>query len=739
MATDSIQIPGYEILRPLGSGGMSTVHLALQRSLDRKVALKVMRRSFDPGIDSSQIERRFLLEGRMMAKLPHRNIVAVYDIVSNDKIAYIAMEYLGGGVLTDRMRTGLSLAEAVSVIVQIANALEFAHSHGVVHRDLKPANIMFRDTGTPVLTDFGIARYQDGSAMRLTQTGMLVGTPTYMSPEQINGQQVDGRADQYSLGILFLELLTGAPPFRADTSIGVLMAHLSQPLPPLPAEFHAFEDVIARMLAKNRDDRYPNLREFCDDLKSRLVHSDTLLMRLQVDPNQPSSEQLRALGFSTSVPGTPPRPPPPAPALRSAPAAAGAPAAAPVARKRSLLVVAVGVVVALALLIGAGWMIWGGRSTLTQDERELVSLWIDRAQQRIDANQSVQASAGTDGSAVDYLQKVLQKDPGNSKAERMLDRIALQAGVQGEAAITAGNLDNALTVVNQGLQIRPRNGKLLSLKARIEQAQKEARPAPNAQAAAPPAAIPSAAAPTTAPATPPSAAPAPGAGTGTAAAKTPAPAAPSAPPASPPAPVPPAKSTSAAAAPAPAVARGELLLNAQPWANVESVLGEHQQAIKLPPDASTPFALLLPVGKYVVSFRNPLADKPVQVVAVIEANKRTRANAAFATVRPASATAGPASPKPPDALTRAQQDYLAGRYAAAARIDPAALSDTSAKFHAYLIRSASSFMLASTGGDTSLMVAARADARAALALDAHAPPDATTFPPRFLAFYAETR
>ena len=212
MAFDTIQIPGYEILRPLGSGGMSTVYLALQRSLDRKVAVKVMRRSGDPdSADARQIERRFLLEGRMMAKLPHRNIAAVYDIVSNDSVAYIAMEYLGGGALIDRMRSGIDLADAVSVIVQIAGALEFAHSHGVVHRDLKPANIMFRDGGTPVLTDFGIARYQDGSGMRLTQTGMLVGTPTYMSPEQINGVAVDGRADQYSLGILFYELLTGSP------------------------------------------------------------------------------------------------------------------------------------------------------------------------------------------------------------------------------------------------------------------------------------------------------------------------------------------------------------------------------------------------------------------------------------------------------------------------------------------------------------------------------------------------
>ncbi len=131
MASDSIQIPGYEILRPLGSGGMSTVYLALQRSLDRKVAIKVMRRNFDAGIDAGQIEKRFLLEGRMLAKLPHRNIVAVYDIVSNDKFAYIAMEYLGGGVLSDRMRKGLSLSEAVSVIVQIASALEFAHERSV--------------------------------------------------------------------------------------------------------------------------------------------------------------------------------------------------------------------------------------------------------------------------------------------------------------------------------------------------------------------------------------------------------------------------------------------------------------------------------------------------------------------------------------------------------------------------------------------------------------------------------
>jgi len=301
VAVDSIQIPEYEILRPLGKGGMSTVYLALQRSLDRKIAIKVMRRGLAGDIAEDQSEKRFLQEGRIMAKLPHRNIVAVHDIVSDDGIAYIAMEFLEGGMLSDRMSRGLSLAEAVSVIVQIANALEFAHQHGVVHRDLKPANVLFRDAGTPVLTDFGIARWQEGTAaQRLTQTGMMVGTPTYMSPEQINGSQTDGRADQYSLGVLFYELLTGAPPFRADAPIALLMAHLNQGPPALPEEFAAFRDVVARMLAKNRDDRYPTLAAFVEDLKSRVIGSDTLTMRLLADPNQASSEQLGALGFFTA-------------------------------------------------------------------------------------------------------------------------------------------------------------------------------------------------------------------------------------------------------------------------------------------------------------------------------------------------------------------------------------------------------------------------------------------------------
>ncbi len=483
MASDTIQVPGYEILRLLGSGGMSTVYLALQRSLDRKVALKIMRRSVDSASDDArQMERRFLLEGRMMAKLSHRNIVAVYDIVSNDAIAYIAMEYLGGGALSDRMRSGIALADAVSVIVQIAGALEFAHGHGVVHRDLKPANIMFRENGTPILTDFGIARYQDRSATRLTQTGMLVGTPTYMSPEQINGQEVDGRSDQYSLGILFYELLTGSPPFRGDTPIAVLMMHLTQQPPPLPDELRAFQDVFDRLLAKDREARYANLSEFSNDLKSRVTDSDTLLMRLHIDPNQTSSEQLRALGFFTSTPtgenilrSLPNRPTPPGarpapnlvrPTPQPGKPVGEVPSAGNIWSRKKWIAAAIAAIVLLAVVVGFFTLRIGHR--LSKDETDLVTFWLERAEQRVAEKKLVTPA---EDSAYEYVQKALQKDPENAKAQALLDGITRTLGDQAQQAVAAEKFDEAADLNNQALLVRPDNPELRAFAARIKQLQ----------------------------------------------------------------------------------------------------------------------------------------------------------------------------------------------------------------------------------------------------------------------------
>jgi len=478
MASETIQVPGYEILRLLGSGGMSTVYLAVQRSLDRKVALKIMRRTGDSASDDArQMERRFLLEGRMMAKLSHRNIVAVYDIVSNESIAYIAMEYLGGGALSDRMRSGIALADAVSVIVQIAGALEFAHGHGVVHRDLKPANIMFRENGTPILTDFGIARYQDRSATRLTQTGMLVGTPTYMSPEQINGQEVDGRSDQYSLGILFYELLTGSPPFRGDTPIAVLMMHLTQAPPPLPDELRAFQDVFDRLLAKDREARYANLSEFSNDLKSRVTDSDTLLTRLHIDPNQTSSEQLRALGFFTSTPtgenilrSLPNRPTPPG--ARPAPNLVGAtpqpaPSAGTVWTRKKWLVAAVAAIL-LIVVAGAWYALRSGGHRLSKDEADLVTFWLERAEQRVAEKRLVTPA---EDSAYEYVQKALQKDPENAKAQALLDGITKTLGDEAQQAVAAEKFDEAADLNNQALLVRPDNPEVRAFAARIKQLQ----------------------------------------------------------------------------------------------------------------------------------------------------------------------------------------------------------------------------------------------------------------------------
>jgi serine/threonine-protein kinase PpkA len=296
MSAPAFEIPGYELVRELGSGGMATVFLAVQRSLDRKVAIKVMRR----GLADDNVEKRFLMEGRTMARLPHPNIVGVYDIVQNESINYIAMEFLEGGMLSDRMREGLTLAEAISVVVQIAGALQYAHDNNIVHRDLKPSNIMFRDAVTPVLTDFGIAKQQSGEATRLTQTGMMIGTPTYMSPEQATGSELDGRSDQYALGVLFFEMLTGHAPFEGSTPIQVVLAHLNTPPPPLPPQFAFFQPLMDRMLAKDREQRFTDLKIFVKELKQLLTGSDALLQKLRIDPNQSASEQLRALGFSES-------------------------------------------------------------------------------------------------------------------------------------------------------------------------------------------------------------------------------------------------------------------------------------------------------------------------------------------------------------------------------------------------------------------------------------------------------
>jgi len=250
-STDLPQVAGYRTESVLGEGGMATVYLAVQESLSRHVALKVMNQLLTVDADFC---RRFLNEGRLVAKLSHPHIVTVYDIGVSSNIHYLSMTYLPGGTLKDRLAEGLSHVQAVHILKCLADALGYAHRHGIVHRDIKPGNVLFTDSDIPILTDFGIAKTV-GNETRLTSTGMMLGSVGYMSPEQAAGQEVDHRSDLYSLGVLFWQMLTGTLPYSAPDPFALALKHANDPIPQLPVELRRFHPVIEGLLAKKPDER----------------------------------------------------------------------------------------------------------------------------------------------------------------------------------------------------------------------------------------------------------------------------------------------------------------------------------------------------------------------------------------------------------------------------------------------------------------------------------------------------
>ena len=248
----ALQIPGYRVVRKINQGGMSTVYLAIQISVGRVVALKVM----NPQLNSDPaFSERFQREATIVGQLSHPNIVAIYDIGRHDDFNYIAMDYLPNGSVHDKMSTGLSGEEVLRIIRQIASALDHAHDKGYIHRDIKPENILFRADNSAVLTDFGVAR---GLAVnsRMTHVGTVVGTPHYMSPEQTKGSSIDGRSDLYSLGIVFYEMLTGTLPYQGDEAVTIALKHISAPIPKLPLQYLAYQKLLEKLLAKNPEQRY---------------------------------------------------------------------------------------------------------------------------------------------------------------------------------------------------------------------------------------------------------------------------------------------------------------------------------------------------------------------------------------------------------------------------------------------------------------------------------------------------
>ncbi len=262
------QLGRYLIQEEIGKGGMGIVYRAYDPDIDRNLALKVLRpeRTFE-----WEVTQRFLREAKAAGRLTHPNIVTIYDVGEDDGRAFIAMEFLEGTPLSKLIKERkISFEEAVDYAIQIAGALDYAHKEGVVHRDIKPSNIIITDEKRVKITDFGIARVQDVSLAEQTRTGQILGTPSYMAPEQVQGKKVDGRADLFSLGIILYEMISGKKPYEGDNIASLFHSILTQDPEPItrivahiPKEL---DKVLSRALEKDREKRYQTGKEFARDL-----------------------------------------------------------------------------------------------------------------------------------------------------------------------------------------------------------------------------------------------------------------------------------------------------------------------------------------------------------------------------------------------------------------------------------------------------------------------------------------
>lgn len=266
----SQQIGRYEVLSVLGRGAMGIVYKAADPVLNRIVAVKTINLSLDPD-QRGEYEARFQQEAKAAGSLSHPAIVTIYDLGKTGDLAYIAMEFLDGQELHDLISAEhcLPVKQATSIAAQVASGLSYAHQHGIVHRDIKPANIMVLKDGFAKITDFGIARMRVSEVK--TQTGMRLGSPKYMSPEQVLGQRVDHRTDIFSLGVVLYEMLTGKAPFRGDSLEALMYQTVNiTPLPPSrinPDVPEMLDLILAKMLEKRLENRYQSAADLASDLR----------------------------------------------------------------------------------------------------------------------------------------------------------------------------------------------------------------------------------------------------------------------------------------------------------------------------------------------------------------------------------------------------------------------------------------------------------------------------------------
>ncbi len=375
----------YQVVAPLGKGGMGEVYLANDTKLDRKVALKLLPAEFT---NRKDLLRRFIQEAKAASSLNHPNIITIHEIGQTDGVHFIATEFIDGQTLKQRMkRARLNFADVLDVSIQVASALEAAHAAGLVHRDIKPENIMQRPDGYVKVLDFGLAKLTEKSSQSKaldsevgtmlrghTKPGTVLGTVDYMSPEQARGQVLDQRTDVFSLGIVLYEMAAGRMPFAAATSIDTLVSILEKEPPPLdepeiPAEF---QRIISKALRKDREERYQTIKDLLIDLKT-LKEELSFTQKLERSTPPRSSAGRSTRRAATEAPTT---------IQNRVVAATAAPSALKSVRHTRRLVPVAVVGLVLAGLAIAGAMLWQRRgstpaiSTPARIAERTLSYWI---------------------------------------------------------------------------------------------------------------------------------------------------------------------------------------------------------------------------------------------------------------------------------------------------------------------------------------------------------------------------
>ena len=477
-----LKIPGLQILNVIGQGGMATVYLALQKSLQRPVAVKILNHT-----DNQGFHERFINEGRYIAAMSHSNIVEVYDVGERNGLYHIVMEYLPGGDLKQKIRKGIRPGTAMKLLARLANCLDYLHGQGIVHRDMKPSNILFREDGNPVITDFGIAKLlQDHGDMTLD--GSIMGSPYYLSPEQADSTlEVDGRSDLYSLGVILFEMLTGRRPFTGDNFAAVVMAHRESPIPRLPANLAQYQAILDQLLAKDPQDRFQNGQELIQAIRASSkadIHPISDANEARADASAVSElEETRAIRSArpglkwpllmSAIVGLagmgiwfyqnmsePPvkeptvmmKVPVPAPPSKPLPSvAAVAPIETPAVKKQPRPVVKPAKVRAKRTP--------PVKSRMSQADR-LFRL----AYARMD---TLRLSYPKGDNALHYFQQILHLEPDNKAAKAGIRQIVRWYGQKAEQALQDGEIKKGQSYVERGLAISPRNHQLRDVQKKL--------------------------------------------------------------------------------------------------------------------------------------------------------------------------------------------------------------------------------------------------------------------------------